>query len=106
MRVDLVGVNAYKVPLRTKKIDMTPIRLEGDEDGDGDDGDSGGDEDEDEDEESTPVPRSKRHVAPCVFLLPYPFQVCLPRITSALCQKNYYCKVCSHETKIPSKRSG
>ena len=55
---------------RTKKIDMTPIRLEGDDDdeGDGDDGDGGSDEDEDEDEESTPVPRSKRHVARCVFL--------------------------------------
>ena len=68
MKVDSVGINAYKILPRTKKFDMTPIRLEGDddnEDGDGDDSDK----DKDEDEESTPVPRSKRHVARCVFLL-------------------------------------
>jgi hypothetical protein len=62
----LIDINIDNASSRTKKIDMTPIRLEGDDDdeGDGDDGD----EDEDEDEESTPVPRSKRHVARCVFL--------------------------------------
>lgn len=62
----MIDINIDNVSSRTKKIDMTPIRLEGDDDdeGDGDDGD----EDEDEDEESTPVPRSKRHVARCVFL--------------------------------------
>lgn len=68
----MVDIHTDKVSSRTKKIDMTPIRLEGDDDdeGYGDDGDGGSDEDEDEDEdeESTPVPRSKRHVARCVFL--------------------------------------
>lgn len=64
----MVDINTDKVSSRTKKIDMTPIRLEGDDDdeGDGDDGEGGSDEDEDE--ESTPVPRSKRHVARCVYL--------------------------------------
>ncbi|KAH8994969.1 hypothetical protein EDB92DRAFT_1943659 [Lactarius akahatsu] len=43
----------------TKKVDMTPIRLEGDDD-----------EDEKNDvDEPTPVPRSKRRVAACVSLL-------------------------------------
>ncbi|KAH9991933.1 nuclear condensing complex subunit [Russula vinacea] len=41
----------------TKKIDMTPIKLDGDDDGDDGDGDG----DEDEDGELTPVPRFKRH---------------------------------------------
>jgi hypothetical protein len=68
VRVYLIDTNiAYKVPLRTKKIDMTPIRLEGDDEDE--DGGGEGDEDEDEDEESTPVPRSKRHVTRYVFLL-------------------------------------
>ena len=55
---------------RTKKVDMTPIRLEGDDDdeGDADDGDDDSDDDDDDDDESTPVPRSKRHVVRCVFL--------------------------------------
>ncbi|KAH8989792.1 nuclear condensing complex subunit [Lactarius hatsudake] len=45
----------------TKKVDMTPIRLEGDDDEDGEnDVDQNND---DEDDESTPVPRSKRRVA-------------------------------------------
>ena len=50
-KVDLVDINTDK-SFRTKKIDMTPIRLEGDAVG-------GSDEDEDEDEESTPVPRAE-----------------------------------------------
>ena len=50
-KVDLVDINTDKLS-RTKKIDMTPIRLKGD-------GDGGSDEDEDEDEESTPVPRAE-----------------------------------------------
>ncbi|KAI9511024.1 nuclear condensing complex subunit [Russula earlei] len=45
----------------TKKVDMTPIVLEGDDDGE-DEGDFDDAQDE-EDKESTPVPRSKRHVA-------------------------------------------
>ncbi|KAH9029983.1 nuclear condensing complex subunit [Lactarius pseudohatsudake] len=45
----------------TKKVDMTPIRLEGDDDEDREnDVDQNND---DEDEESTPVPRSKRRAA-------------------------------------------
>ena len=64
MSIDLDYINAYKTPPRTKKIDVTPIRLEGDDD----DEEGSDDDDEDEDEESTPVPRSKRHVARFVFL--------------------------------------
>lgn len=68
---------------RTKRVDMTPIRLEGDEDGD--DRDSYDDEeDADEDEESTPVPPSKRPASMCVFL-PY---LRKPAITSLIPQ--YY----------------
>ncbi|KAI9449685.1 nuclear condensing complex subunit [Lactarius psammicola] len=43
----------------TKKVDMTPIRLEGDDDEDERNDDDENNED-DEDDESTPVPRSKR----------------------------------------------
>jgi hypothetical protein len=90
----MVDINTDKVSSRTKKIDMTPIRLEGDDDdeGNGDDGDVGNAEDEDEDEESTPVPRSKRHVAryvsfSCFILHLRKFQAYLPRITYALFRK-------------------
>jgi hypothetical protein len=51
--------------IRTKKVDMTPMRLEGDEDEDGE-GDND-EEDHDEDDESTPVPRSKRRATACVL---------------------------------------
>jgi hypothetical protein len=92
---------------------MTPIRLEGDDDDeeDGDDGDGGSDkdEDEDEDEESTPVPRSKRHVARCVFL--FCSILYLKKVSCLLTmnyirtlQKNYYRKACSRENKIPQKK--
>jgi hypothetical protein len=86
---------------------MTPIRLEGDDDdeGDGDDGD----DDDDEDKESTPVPRSKRGVARCVFL--FYFILYLRKFLCLLTtnyirahQKNYYRKACSRENKIPQKR--
>ena len=86
----MVGINTDRVSSRTKKIDMTPIRLEGDDDdeGDSDDGGGGSDDDEDEDEESTPVPRSKRQVARCVF-------ICTSGIFHVYSlyalQKNYYC---------------
>lgn len=93
---------------------MTPIRLEGDDDDetDDDDGDGGSEEDEDEDEESTPVPRSKRHVARCVFL--FYFILCLGKFSCFLLtmnhirvlQKNYYRKACCRENKIPQKRHG
>ena len=53
---------------RTKKVDMTPIRLEGDEDEDGEIENDEEDHDEDDDE-STPVPRSKRRAAACVSIL-------------------------------------
>ena len=64
----MVDNNTDKVSSRTKKIDIMPIRLEGDDtdEGDGDDGDGGSDEDGDE--ESMPVPRSKRHVARYVWI--------------------------------------
>jgi hypothetical protein len=110
-----VDVNTDKVSSRTKKIDMTPIRLEGDDDDDdeggGDDGDGGSDEDEDEDEESTPVPRSKRHVAQCVFLFCFilylnKFSCLLTMNYIRALQKNYYRKACSRESKIPQKRHG
>ena len=56
--------------VRTKKVDMTPIRLEGDEEEEeAEAGDNNEDDDEDDDEESTPVPRSKRpNAAACVLL--------------------------------------
>jgi hypothetical protein len=106
VRIDLDCINAYKPPPRTKKVDVTPIRLEGDEDDE--DGSDGGDEDEDE--ESTPVPHSKRHVSRCVFFASSrtsgSFYVYLYfRVTSALRQKTYH-KVCSLEIEIPSKRFG
>ena len=56
--------------VRTKKVDMTPIRLEGDDEDEEDAGDDNNEDDnEDDDEESTPVPRSKRpNAAACVLL--------------------------------------
>jgi hypothetical protein len=111
-KVDLVDINTDEVSLRTKKVDMTPIRLEGDDDDEEDsgDGDSGIDDDEDE-ESSTPVPRSKRHVARCVF--PFYFTLYLRKFSSLLTtnykcaiQKNYCSKACSSENKIPKKRLG
>ena len=81
MSIDLEYINAYKTPPRTKKIDVTPIRLEGDDD----DEEGSDDDDEDEDEESTPVPRFKRHVARCVFLASFHTSRKLsPVLTSAL----------------------
>jgi hypothetical protein len=53
--------------IRTKKVDMTPIRLEGNEDEDGE-GDND-EEDHDEDYESTLVPRSKRRATAGVLLV-------------------------------------
>ncbi len=101
-----MDINTDKVSSRTKKIDMTPIRLEGDDDdeGDGDDGDGGSDEDEDEDEESTPVPRSKHHVARCVFLFRFIlsqefFHVYSPQITYALSRKTTTAKPAPVKTK-------
>lgn len=101
----MVDIHTDRVSSRTKKIDMTPIRLEGDDDGDG----GSDEEDEDEDEESTPVPRSKRHVARCVFLF---CSILYLREASCLLtmnyirtlQKNYYRKACSRENKIPQKK--
>ena len=51
---------------RTKKVDMTPIKLDGDDD---DEEEDAGDDDDDDDDESTPVPPSKRRTAAgCVLL--------------------------------------
>ena len=56
--------------VRTKKVDMTPIRLEGDDEDEEDAGDDNNEDDnEDDDEESTPVPRSKRPTAAACVLL-------------------------------------
>jgi hypothetical protein len=55
---------------RTKKVDMTPIRLEGDDDEE-DGGDDDKEDEEDEDDESTPVPPSKRRTAACVSMLAF-----------------------------------
>ena len=102
MRADLVGINADKRLPRTKKIDMTPVRLEGDEDeevGDGDDGDD--DEDDDEDEDSTPVPRSKRHVARYLLLLPF-FAYTYPTLCPRFIRKTTTAR--SAPVKLKSRR--
>ena len=51
---------------RTKKVDMTPIKLDGDDD---DEEEDAGDDDDDDDDESTPVPPSKRRTATVCVLL-------------------------------------
>jgi hypothetical protein len=101
-KVDWVDINIDNVSSRTKKINMTPIRFGGDDDDEGD-----GDDDEDEDEESTPVPRSKRSVARCVFYFILYLRKFLCLLTMNYLrahQKNDYRKACSRENEIPQKR--
>ena len=64
------------------------------------------DDDEDEDEESTPVPRSKRGVARCVFLFYFILYLrkFLPRITYTLIIKTTTSKPAPVKTNPRKKR--